>query len=276
MESSKLKNIVLTILVITNILLLGLVMVQRENSRRHRQQALDDAVALLARQGITLRADTLPDEDLPAPMALERDTQWELETMTDLLGQGTTLTQRGLVSLYNGPLGSAELRPAGGLLVTLEPGSYPLAQGQDKEDHALALVRRLGADPQVIDRDDRGVTAVQLCPGSKAPVFSCAVRVDYEADGSIRMEGTRLVGEPSRDSQHGQVLSIATMLVRFRAGVIESGDACTAILSVTQGYTLSADANGNLRLIPVLRLETDTNLYTVNALTGELSRVGRG
>ena len=272
MESSKLKNIILTILIIANVLLLGLVVVQRMESRRHRQQALDDAVALLAQRGIALEADALPDGDFPAPMLLERDPAWELETFTDLLGEGTALTQRGLVALYTGPLGSAELRGTGGFQVTLDPQAYPLAPGEDRQAHALALVRRLGVDAQVMDQDDQSVTAVQLCPGSKAPVFSCAVEVRYETDGSVRMEGTRLVGEPSGDPQRSEALSTATLLVRFRSGVIHSGDTCTAILSATQGYILSADAGGALRLTPVLRLETDTNTYTVNALTGELRR----
>ncbi len=275
MESAKLKNIVLTILIVTNILLLGLVAVRRVESRQHRRQALDNAVALLAQRGIDLPVDALPDGDFPAPMAVERDPQWELETFTHLLGEGTTLTQRGLVSLYTGPLGSAELRENGGFHATLAAGSYPLADGSDRQAHALELLGRLGFSAQVTGQDSRSVTAVQLCPGSDAPVFSCAIRVDYKADGSVTLEGVRLAGRPADDGQRVQALSTPTLLVRFRSGVIDSGDACTAILSATQGYVLTTDANGAGRLTPVLRLETDTNLYTVNALTGELSRAER-
>ena len=74
------------------------------------------------------------------------------------------------------------------------------------------------------------------------------------------------------DPQAGETLSTATLLVRFRAGIITSGDACAAIRSATQGYILAADANRTLRLTPVLRLETDTNLYLLNAITGEFQR----
>lgn len=279
MESAKLKNIILTILVIANVLLLSLVVIQRMDSRRHRQQVLDDAVALLAQRGIALQADALPDQDFPAPLTLERDAAWELETFTDLLGEGAALTQRGLVSLYTGPFGSAELRSNGGFHVTLAPEAYPLAPGEDMQTHAQSLIQRLGFPAQVTGQDEHGVTAVQVCPASgsstRFPVFSCTVRVIYENGAAVRMEGTRLMGTPTDAPQHSQSLSTATLLVRFRSGVIDSGDACTAILSATQGYILSADANDSLRLTPVLRLETDTNLYIVNALTGELSRASR-
>lgn len=275
MESAKLKNIILTILLLTNILLLALVIFQRVESRQYRQQALADAVDLLAQRGIELRTDALPDRDFPAPMTLTRDPDWELERFTDLLGEGTVFTQRGLVSLYTGPLGSAEVRDDGGFRVTFVADAYPLDQGDDVQTHARQLVERLGFPAQVTQEEGHTVTAVQVCsaPGSDSfPVFSCAVQVRYENNAAVAMSGARLVGRGTADSQSGEALSIATLLVRFRAGVIDSGDACTAILSAAQGYVLSADVNGTLHLTPVLRLETDTNLYTVNALTGELSR----
>lgn len=275
MESAKLKNIVLLILAITNALLLCLLLVQRVQSRQYRQQALADAVELLEQRGISVQAQDIPTADFPAPMTLERDEGWELEVFTELLGQGTTLTQRGLVSLYTGPLGTAEVRENGGFSISFATGAYPLAPGEEPAGHAQKLVRQLGFPTAgEVRSEDGSVTLIQTCAdgGERYPVFSCSVQAEYENGQAASLRGTRLVGRPSPDAQQGEALSTATLLVRFRSGVIDSGDACTAIRSVTQGYVLSADAGGNLRLTPVLRLETDTNPYVVNALTGELSR----
>ncbi len=276
MESSKLKNIVLTILIITNVLLLGLVIVQRMEGREQRRRAIQDAVDLLAQQGITVRAEDLPDGELPAPMTVERGGAWEKEVFAALLGEDVTLTQRGLVSLYSGSLGAAEVRGDGGFSVTFTPGAYPLAQGQDMEAHAQGLVQRLGFTTELSGRDGDRVRATQVyTPGGGHdyfPIFSCAITVEYRDGQAVSMAGTHLPGTPAADHQAGEPLSTETLLVRFRAGIIDSGDACTAIHSATQGYVLSSDAGGTLRLTPVLRLETDTNLYLVNALTGELSR----
>ncbi len=275
MESAKLKNIILTILIITNVLLLGLVIVQRMEGREQRRRAIQDAVDLLAQQGIAVRAEDLPDGEFPAPMTLERNGAWEQEVFAALLGEDVALTQRGLVSLYSGSLGAAEVRGDGGFSVVFTPGAYPLAQGEDMETHAQDLVRRLGFPAQVSAREGERVSVTQVYtsdPSISFPIFSCTVTVEYRDGQATSMEGTHLPGDPTPDHQAGEPLSTETLLVRFRAGIIDSGDACTAIHSATRGYILSGDLGGALRLTPVLRLETDTNLYLVNALNGELSR----
>lgn len=271
MESAKLKNIILIILIVTNIFLLSLMVFQRLESRQYHQKALADAVALLEQRGISVRQEAIPTLDFPAPMTLVRDQAGEKEVFTALLGEDTVLTQRGLVSLYTGPLGQAEVRGDGSFSVKLEPGAYPLAQSSDPDNYVLAfLARRMGISGQVDRVTDDTVTVTQIWDNS--PVFSCQVTVTYGQGSLVSVVGTRLVGQPAADAQTALPLSTATLLVRFRAGLIDSGDTCTAVLSATQGYTLSSGADGKLRLTPVLRLETDTNPYILDALTGELHR----
>ena len=269
MESAKLKNIILTILLITNALLLGLTTVQHMRSSQYHQQALLDAVELLAQRGIAADVRDLPRTDFPAPQVLEPDPQEEVAAFTALLGEGTTPTQRGLVTLYVGPLGTAELREDGAFSVTFKEGSYPLA-GQDMDSYALDVLERMGFSARVTETGQDTIGAVQML--GEVPVFSCAATLRYQ-EGQLRsISGVRLMGRATAAPQEEAVLSIATLLVRFRAAIINSGDACNAIRTATQGYILSSDASHDLRLIPVLQLETDTNLYFLNAVTGELSR----
>lgn len=268
MESSKLKNIVLAILILTNALLLGLTVVQQTHSRQYSQKALSDAVELLDRQGIRVDERKLPQGDFPPPQSLEADPEGELAHFTALLGEDTTRTQRGLVTLYAGPLGKAEVREDGAFSVVLEPESYPLGS-QDMDDHALGVLRRMGFFAQVQETHADHLRAVQVLDG--VPVFSCAATLRYEQGCLHSISGVRLLGRPT-PTQESAALSTATLLVRFRAAVINSGDACSLLRSATQGYTLSTDANHNLCLVPVLRLETDTNLYFFDAVTGEPAR----
>lgn len=271
MESAKLKNIILIILVVTNFFLLSLMVFQRLESHQYQQKALADAVVLLEQRGISVQTETLPTRDFPAPLALERDQAGEHEIFAALLGEDTRLTQRGLVSLYAGSLGQAEVRGDGSFSVKLEPGTYPLGEGIAPADHALPfLSRHMDCSGQIDRITDHTVTVTQLWRGD--PVFSCQVTLTYDQSSLVSIAGTRLVGHPSADAQSGQPLSTATLLVRFRAGLIDSGDTCSAVLSATQGYTLSTGSDGKLRLNPVLRLETDTNPYILDALTGELRR----
>lgn len=269
MESGKLKNLVLLILVITNLFLGLLMVVQGVTSRQRQTQTLLDAVSLLAERGIEMDPDLIPRDDFPVPMSLERDTDWERQMFAGLLGQDLTATQRGLVSYYESGLGRAEAREDGSFTLTLTPGALPL-DGQDLSTHGLSALRRMGFEAQVTGAGEDRLEVVQLWNG--VPVFSCAAALRYENGALTEITGSRLAGTPAADPAQGDVLSAATLLLRFRAGIIDSGDACSAILSATQGYVLSSSQAGKPRLTPVLQLETDTSLYRVDALTGALSR----
>lgn len=268
MESAKLKNIVLVILILTNALLLGLTVTQQARSRQYSQKALLDAVELLDQQGIQVNVRELPQGDFPPPQSLEADPGQELADFTALLGEGTERSQQGLVTLYAGPLGKAEIREDGAFSVVLEPESYPLGS-QEPGAHALGVLKRMGFSAQIYETREELLRAVQVLDG--VPVFSCTVTLRYEQGRLRSLSGVRLLGRPAA-AQESATLSTATLLVRFRSAVIHSGDACSLLRSATQGYTLSTDANHNLCLIPVLRLETDTNLYFFNAVTGEPTR----
>lgn len=271
MESAKLKNIVLIILVITNLLLGLLMVVQGVTSRQRQTQTLLDAIALLEDRGIAVAPDAIPQTDFPTPMSLERDSERERQQFSALLGEPFTATQRGLVSYYEGKLGQAEVREDGSFSVSFAPGALS-AEGQDIRTHGLSVLRRFGFEAQVTEQEEDVLKVVQLV--GSAPVFSCTATLRYENDALAELTGVRLVGAPAADPSQGEALSTATLLLRFRSGIIDSGDACSAIRSATQGYVLStaAGGSGKPRLTPALRLETDTRFYFVDALSGALSR----
>lgn len=249
--------------------------VQGVTSRQRQTQTLLDAVALLEDRGITVDVNALPREDFPAPMVLERDSEWERRMFSSLLGDDLTTTQRGLVSYYESSLGRAEVREDGSFTATFPTsangGNPSYSAGVlDQRTHGLEILQRLGFDAMVTAETENTLEVVQLWNGS--PVFSCTATLTYEFGCLSEMTGTRLVGPPTADTTQPSPLSTATLLVRFRSGIIDSGDACSAIRSATQGYVLTVSPAGKPHLTPVLQLETDTSLYRVDALTGALSR----
>jgi hypothetical protein len=275
LESSKLKNLVLLILIITNLLLGLLMLIQGMTSRQRQAQLLLDAVALLEERGIAVDPDIIPRADFPPSMTLERDSDWELEMFSGLLGESTTATQRGLVSYYTGELGRSEAREDGSFTAAFRTvkDSQQAAYGTgslDQRTHGLDVLKRMGLEAMVVGEDEDTLEVVQLWNGK--PVFSCTATLTYEFGCLAEISGARLTGIPTAEATQAEPLSIPTLLLRFRSGIIDSGDACSAILSATQGYVLSPGPSGASRLTPVLRLETDTNLYLVDALTGAISR----
>lgn len=269
MESSKLKNIVLLILLITNLLLLFLMVSQRLESRQLQDKTLTDAVQLLEEKGISVKAEDLSHISFPEAMTAERDTAEEQRQFTALLGEGTTLTQKGLVAQYDGPWGQAEVRGDGAFSVLLNPNAYPAAEGEEAACAKNAL-KLIGFTASGFESDGATLTAYQTAAG--CTVYSCSVTAEFGGGSLLRLSGQRLVGDADQ-ATGAAAKSVATLLVRFRRYLVESGDACTAILSATVGYTTVTDRTGQTELVPILRLKTDTNLYDLNALTGSIQRV---
>ena len=61
MEWSKIKTIVIWMLVITNLFLLGLVVQEEGKAQRLEREALENTVVFLNQRGIQLDADVVPD-----------------------------------------------------------------------------------------------------------------------------------------------------------------------------------------------------------------------
>lgn len=272
MQSSKLKNIVLIILLITNLFLLFLLASQRLESRQLQRRTLSDVVALLSDQGISVDPSLLPDSPFPTPLQVSQDSQWEREVFSALLGEDTQVTQRGLVSFYRGSKGSAEVRGDGAFSVSFADGAYPTAG--DPTALGGQVLELLGIQGILTAQGPDSLTYLECCSvGEALPIFSCQTTLTFSDQALTALAGTRLVGSPVSLSTPQDTLSLATLLVRFRTGLLDSGNACTAITAATQGYTLSTDSSGTLRLTPALRVDTDTGAYLLNALTGELTRL---
>ncbi|MEG2421306.1 MAG: hypothetical protein RSB55_07120 [Oscillospiraceae bacterium] len=268
----KLKNIILIILLLANAFLLVLVVGQDLQSRKYEESALADALQILKENGIVLSSRDLPAGPLPKPLRCAVTPESQQELAVSLLGEGANLqTQTALLSRYLSPSGVLELRADGGFSATFSVGAAPL--GLDSpEHHALALVKKMGLAAQIVPNralPPDGTTAVTLRQTVDGkPIFSQEFTALYR-DGSLAaLSGNALFGPLSPDPD-AATLSLATLLVRFRAGIAESGAVCRAVVAITPGYITEGAA-----LVPILQMESDTGgLYALNALTGALSVV---
>ena len=77
MPWSKLKNIILVILVLTNLCLLVSVLGQRLHSSALRSQARDNAVRFLQSRGVQLEESLVPQTVSLLPQLVERDLEGE-------------------------------------------------------------------------------------------------------------------------------------------------------------------------------------------------------
>lgn len=273
MEWPKLKNIILIILLITNVFLLGLVGLREWNASRYRAQARIDALQVVRRSGITMEESALP-EDLTLPAAtVTRDRAKEGEWMARLLGEERPVTaQGGSEPMYAGERGSATVSSRGEIELTLSREAYPVSG--ELADHAVDLLEQINVRTMVLssqgDREGGTVALMQLW--NEVPVRTCRLTVTYGGETEpIVVSGTCFLETPA---PVGEVeLSAVTGLLRFLEKFSDTGDVCNEILGMQAGYQLTASLSEPSALTPVWYFVTDSGAYALDTLTNQLKKL---
>jgi len=270
MEWSKLKNIVLIILLLTNLCLLGFVVRQELGERRAQQDTLTNTLGFLARRGVQVSREQVPRTDDLLPMTVERDLAAENEAAAALLaGPVETEARGGGVYRYYNANGSIQFHSDGAFSAEFSGSLFPLKD--DITRTCLDALVCLDFQGERLDvREDRLVFR-QLW--QDYPLFS--QQVTLVSDGwqlTAMTGGRRLMGTPAPDSSRSPI-SESTALIRFLNELSALGDVCSRIETITQGYASSTSLTGPMTLNPVWRITTDTGIYQMDLLTGSLSRV---
>lgn len=271
MEWSKLKNVILLMLVCVNLILLLLVGTQASQDRRYREETRQAALEVLQRGGITYALEEIP-EDLSLPVrTVTRDRASEAATAAALLGEVSLQGESEVRPLYAGAGGTAEFSMNGSFTITLQPGVWTREAGQDYEQAGDACLEAMGFSGVLqssrLAGKQASLTYCQQWEGS--PLFSCTVTLSWSGDSLVLVEGQRLAGTAGAASEQA-LLSSPTILVRFLEGVNAGGYVCSRIDAMTPGY-LSSGNSRQVQLTPVWRFDTDAGIYYVDALTGAFS-----
>lgn len=273
MEGSKIKSIVIVILLLLNGFLLVLSGGRRLEDAKSQDQARTDAMEAIRGNGITLEDDVVPKSVELFPMQASRDTQRESTLAARLLGEGTTREHRGSeVYRYENEAGSVQFHSTGEVAARFYADLHPLAD-QDPGQHAVTVAKLLDCETRVEDcsvRNGTGtVTLVQTV--QDVPVLDCRLVAQYE-DGRLEsLQGTRLPGK-WEELEGDTPITVATALMRLYNGLKKMGDIYSGIESITSAYILRVEYAGSVRLTPVWSVHTDTGSYVINTMTGQLER----
>ena len=274
MEWSKLKNIIILILLAANLFLLAMAGMQERDSVQYQEQAVADALTVLERNGIKVAPETVPGQMSLGSMTVQRDRQLEADLAGALLGECSVSDLGGGRYSHESPMGSAEFRSNGNFSIVF-PKGLPLAEGvEDEATHALAIAGKIGLTGTVAEQihtDDGGVQVKLYQTWQSIPVYSCQIALQYQGGALCSISGQRLMGEPQPAGSQEELISIPTVLMRSLNGINELGDICSEILELTPGYQMSNPAEGT-RMEPIWYIMTDTGAYQLNAITGILER----
>ena len=274
MEWSKLKNIIILILLTANLFLLAMAGVQQRDSVQYQEQAVQDVLTVLERNGIAVAPEVIPEQMSLSCVTVQRDRELEADLARALLGDYAVSDLGGGRYSYESSIGSAEFRSNGHFNITF-PAGFGLANDVEEEAvHALSIAAGIGLSGTVAEqfRTVDGGTGVVLYQTWKGiPVYSCRITLEYRDGALWSISGQRLMGEPQLAGSQDELLSIPTVLMRVLNGINDLGDICSEITQLTPGYQMSNPAEGT-RMEQVWYIATDTGAYQLNAVTGILER----
>lgn len=110
----KIKNIIILMLLVTNLCLLAFVGWREIRDWQLQDKALEQAVSFLAERGIQVDERIVPRSAELPPMGMERDLEEEQTLAAALLGDGLTREERsGEVYVYEGERGLLQCHSSG-------------------------------------------------------------------------------------------------------------------------------------------------------------------
>ncbi|MDR1065004.1 MAG: hypothetical protein LBL25_01375, partial [Oscillospiraceae bacterium] len=267
MSTSKIKNIVIAVLVFINVFFLSAVLVSRVGEASGRRRVIDDLRTVLENAGVALEDGAIASLESLRPMSTERDAYGEAYLARAVLGDCSPSQDGGANSVYTGERGTAEFNARGEFRIEL---TEPYAARGGARAEAKRLLREMGldaSDPALSVNGDTE-TASAVCEYKGAPTFNCVVSFEFEGGLLLRVTGRRPSGV--KEAPPGTLRELPTALLEFLAFVRGGGIDCSRILSVEAGYRLTVSAFGDGTLSPGWLVTTDAGGFFINSPTGEI------
>ncbi len=265
MNTIKLKNIVISILVLLNACLLFLLLSRNSTARQDYERTVAQLVALYDSGEVTLNAESIP-RGISLPEAQpQRDVSVEERFAKTLLGEELAIDSGGGIYHYRSESGSCTFRGSGSVEALL---------ARTVEDPA-AFCRELGESfgytefSSTLDAQGGTVSAMRTLGG--APVYGCTLTFRFRENTLTSVSGAFLAS-PTLSENHSESDPI-TALVRFFDYRSASGVVCTEIRDIRCGYLLDSISTGTQRLVQAIRIDTDVYSYCVIGQSGEVLRI---
>jgi len=265
METYRLKNIAILLLLMVNVSLLLLVGCQQLQERRTEQETARQLEELCAASQLTLSSGVDLTRQPLATLALSRQAETEQSMASCLLGsEAAAASQGGGIYSYEAESGSIQFRAGGSFY-----GSRMTVPVEDVRAFCQDFFRQFGyADPQFEVEEGTGtVTASQKVGG--VDVVGSGVVLSFEKGNLTSVTGSHVSLDSASAELRETEMTCVTALVRFLDYRNASGAVCSEVRDAFCVYQLQGAAGP--RLFPVWQIETDTNTYFVDCRTGDVT-----
>ena len=273
MDRSKLKNIIILILLALNLFLLAAVISDKGQSGRVRQQAWQSAVSALEGAGVAVSDGVDGAIDAPLVYTMRRSTAAERAMLERLFGKVSAEDLGGNIWYYNSAKGQASLRGSGETDMLLSSGVW--STGRDSARSVFRLMEKLGlsCDEESLVQGDRDEGEYTVnCAWKGGRVYNAQMTFFLSGDDVMMVTGTR-VFDDVEESRGDGVMDELTAMMRFYEIVIGGDWPCTVLEDLDVGYVQSVTVLDESTLTPVWHFSTDTGQLYINAVTGRVETV---
>lgn len=265
METSRLKNIIILLLVLVNLFLLGFLGVRLSSEYAAQRRTVSELTGLFAADGVTLKEGAVAFGDPPQALTLTRDIELDRKMAVFFLGSTVSVSDEGGgIYAFTSSAGRVDSRASGSFQVTGDLGT-------DLAAICRKFCQSYGYQDLRMNFDRTGTgTATATQYVNDYPVVDCTVTFQA-TDGELRsVSGTHLPSGGT-SAAGSSSLSAVTALTMFLEARRAQGAVVSEVSSVTACYMLQSSAAAPMTLVPVWRLTTDTVDYYVNCSTGAVT-----
>lgn len=276
MQSSRLKNIIILILTLTNVFLLVALGFRSTEERSSRKQASAELAALFEKVPIALDEDLIPSTEAPEGRLLTRDAGMDRKVAQYLLGKEADRTDLGggIVSYQYGG-GSVQFRANG----TFDAAG-PFRGDLDPESFCRSFCRSFSYQDLMLSFSGGSGTATARQSYDGTPVVNCTITFTASGGQITAISGTHLPETYTgvyTAPDGASPISAVTALTVFLDARRQIGAVVSAVTDVYACYDLQSSAASPMTLVPTWCIVTDIGSFYVNCYTGVVTyQQGRG
>lgn len=270
MDSVKVKNFIILVLVIVDLALLVLVVRDAARGSEQRKEAIEGAREVLLSHGISVSEDADLGEREGSSYSVSRSDEAERLAAEAIFGEVEVIDRGGGIVMYSAVSGEVTFRGAGGLEMQYYGISAP--ETDEPEKLALEMSRTLGAEAYSEDissvTEGETTTVSVGCSWMGSRIVNCELNYAFKGGKLLYVSGSRPLGESSSERLE-EIIDVPTVLMRFIELTQQQGHVCSMLEELELCYLYSGTASGGGSLSPVWQLRTDTGYFYINAITGK-------
>jgi len=267
MSTSKIKTIVLAVLLLVNIFFLALIIMERIDTGKSDSRMREDLVKVMAANGINLNKAAIPKDVSLTQYRVGRDQKQELEIAQAILGECSYEDRGGNIYSYASSAGEAQFRGNGEFeIIISEQADIGYLPGDvDK------LIKNMGLEATRLgtERDEKTTKIRFQCTIDEKNIFGCTVEFVFERGKLCSVAGKKPTSDPQYRTD-SEFISVATALMGFADSMSSGGYVCSSINNIESGYMFFVAVSGERTLTPVWSLTTDSGDYYVDGISGEV------